>query len=269
MDIKPTYTPIELPSFQDKYPEILQNLREQMMMPATIPVPDSIRNLPTVSEQAISVVEEGRESFITSLAERIAEENVKAARKAPTTFDKVVNALCALCMDKTYNASIHEDSMNTFVRAVLEPDLNIRDQTLSGRSERSKSAEEGNAGEIDLCIRHNGRPLCIYEGIKLEKKETRRLHGHIEKATINYNPMGVREIYVTVYAIRHSKDFGDFWNAIIDCAKEYRAPNDEYEIAWDENEEDTDLSGVRSYHGIYEMDGLSHELHIMAVKIQE
>ena len=92
---------------------------------------------------------------------------------------------------------------------------------------------------------------------------------NIEKATINYNPMGVREIYVAVYAIRHSKDFGAFWNTIVECAKEYKAPHNEYEIVWDEEEEETNLSGVRSYHGVYEMDGLSHDLHIMGVKIQE
>ena len=53
----------------------------------------------------------------------------------------------------------------------------------------------------------------------------------------------------------------------MDCAKEYKASILEYEIYWDKVEEDTGLSAVRSIRGIYNIDGVEHNVHLMAVKL--
>ncbi|XME00910.1 hypothetical protein QYZ88_009240 [Lachnospiraceae bacterium C1.1] len=38
---------------------------------------------------------------------------------------------------------------------------------------------------------------------------------------------------------------------------------------WDEEEEDTGLSAIRSIHGIYNMDDTEHNVHVIAVKLME
>ena len=133
----------------------------------------------------------------------------------------------------------------------------------------SRSAEKGHAGEVDIQIRNNGRLIGIYEGLRLDGVKSGEIYEHIAKATVKYNPQGVKEVFVVAYVIKHSTGFGEFWRRFVDCVKKYEAYNPEHQITWDDEVEDTGLSAVRSIHGTYDMDDEEHSVHIMAVKIME
>lgn len=97
----------------------------------------------------------------------------------------------------------------------------------------------------------------------------RYIHDHIAKATINYNPQGVKDVFVVAYIIKQAKNFGDFWGRFSVCVRKYEAREVEYAITWDEGEMNTGISAIRSLHGTYQMDGVKHNVYVIAVKIQE
>ena len=39
-------------------------------------------------------------------------------------------------------------------------------------------------------------------------------------------------------------------------------------VIWDEKETDTEMSAIRVLHGVYKMDGVDHDVYVIAVKIQ-
>lgn len=222
-----------------------------------------------LSDEISESIGAGKEDMIRRQAEANAEAYTKALRSSPFLFDEIVGALSSLCGNRHYNASSDEDTMNDYVRDILGQGLQVRDQTRQGISGNSRSAEKGHAGEVDIQIRNNGRPIGIYEGLRLESVTEKIIHEHIAKATVNYNPQGVKEVFVVAYVIKHSTGFGDFWKRFFDCVQEYEADSPEYQIIWDDGTEVTGLSAVRSIHGIYNMDGEEHSVHVMAVKIME
>ena len=218
-------------------------------------------------EESIKAIEASRENMVHRQAEANAEAYAKAMRTAPCLFDEIVGALSSLCGNIAYNSSSPEDMMNDYVRDILGRGLQVRDQTRQGISGNSRSAERGKAGELDIQIRNNGRPIGIFEGLRLESVNSQYIYDHIRKATINYNPQGVKEIFIVAYVQRQTKEFGGFWKRFVDCVKKYSPSDVEYEIMWDEDEEDTGLSSVRSIHGIYCLDDVDHNVHVMAVKM--
>lgn len=221
----------------------------------------------SLNEELLESAEAGREEMIRRQADANAEAYVKAIRSTPFIFDAIVGALAALCGNSTYNSSTLEDPMNDYVRDILGSWLQVRDQTRQGISANSHSAVRGKAGELDIQIRNNGRPIGLYEGLRLDSVKTDDIYDHIKKATINYNPQGVKEVFVVAYAQGFKTGYGEFWKKMMNCVKEYKAGDSEYEIVWDEYEEDTGLSAVRSIHGIYNMDDAEHNVHVMAVKL--
>lgn len=228
-------------------------------------IPDMTKQI----EEMSRAVEEGKQDFINRIAEAAGSELAKALRKSPILFDEIVGALSSLCGNRHYNSSTDEDTMNDYVRDVLGQGLQIRDQTRQGISENSRSAERGQAGEIDIQIRNNGKPIGIYEALRLDGVHSNKIYEHIEKATVKYNPQGVKEVFVVAYVQKQSKSFGGFWNRFVECVKGFEAEFDECQIKWDDEEEDTGLSAVRSIHGTYMMNDAEHNVHVMAVKIME
>lgn len=213
-------------------------------------------------------IEAGKREFIANLAQASAEANAKAMRSTPAVFDKIIGALASLCGNPIFNTQTHEDPMNDYVRDVLGQEIEVRDQTRQGISGSSDSAVEGHAGEVDIQIRFNGKPICIYEGLKLDSVQTDVIYSHIAKATIKYNPQGLKEVFVVTYVVNQQKRFGDFWDRFKEKVRAYVADDDEYMIAWDDEDTDTGMSAIRVLHGVYKMDGEDHNVYAIAVKIQ-
>lgn len=208
-----------------------------------------------------------RKAQTDDMINRQAEAIASALKTYPSLFEEIVVALSSLCGNSAYNYSTLEDPLNDYVRDLLGMVLQIRDQTRQGKSGRKKTVERGKAGEIDIQIRNNGIPIGIYEGLRLESVNKPYIYDHISKATINYNPQGVKEIFVAAYVREQEYTFGSFWERFVECVKNYQASHSEYQIKWDEVEEDTGLSAVRSIHGVYKMNGVIHNVHVMAAKL--
>ena len=129
------------------------------LSPPRIQLPDYSAQLAEISES----IEAGKEDMIRRQAEANAEAYARALRTSPFLFDEIVGALSSLCGNRHYNSSSDKDTMNDYVRDVLGHGLQVRDQTRQGISGNSRSAERGHAGEIDIQIRNNGKPIGIYE----------------------------------------------------------------------------------------------------------
>ena len=267
------FTPISLADHLGISEKQLATLRESAMQQSLISINDAIarqaEQWSALDGELYESIEASKEDMIRRQADANAEAYAKALRSSPFLFDEIVGALAALCGNPTYNSSSSEDSMNDYVRDILGHGLQVRDQTRQGISGSSRSAEKGQAGEMDIQIRNNGRPIGIYEGLRLDSVCVKVIYEHIIKATINYNPQGVKEIFVVAYVRGQSTSFGDFWKRFMTCVKEYQAPVQEYQIVWEDEEENTGLSAVRSIHGTYDMDGADHNVHVMAVKLMK
>jgi len=267
------FTPISLADHFGISESQIASLREATMQQSMVGFNNVIarqaEQWANIDDEIIESVEASKEDMIRRQAEANAEAYAKALRSSPFLFDEIVGALAALCGNSTYNSSTLEDQMNDYVRDILGRGLQVRDQTRQGISGNSRSAEKGRAGELDIQIRNNGRPIGIYEGLRLDGVNSKEIYDHIAKATINYNPQGVKEVFVVAYVRGQTTGFGDFMNRFIACVKAYQASAAEHQIVWDDEEEDTGLSGVRSIHGIYSMDGVEHNVHVLAVKLME
>lgn len=194
------YSPIDLYAKYSVTPEQVRKMVQQTMMlqnPFKEVVHQQQRQL---DEQMASIsenIESGKRKFAEMQARINAEEMAKALRTSPLVYDKVISALSALCGDPHYNANTSEDTMNDFVRSIIAASLEVRDQTRNGISGTSTSATQERSGELDIQIRYNGKPICVYEGLKLDSVKKKELYEHIVKATINYNPRGVKNVFVT------------------------------------------------------------------------
>jgi len=265
------FTPISIADYhgisEKQFATLCESAKQQSLIGFNNAIARQAEQWSTLDDQLYESIEVSKKEKIHRQADANAEAFAKALRSTPFLFDEIVGALAALCGNPTYNASSSENSMNDYVRDILGHGLQVRDQTRQGISGSSRSAERGQAGELDIQIRNNGKPIGIYEGLRLDSVCARDIYEHITKATINYNPQGVKEIFVVAYVRGQSTGFGDFWKRFITCVKEYQAPAQEYQIVWEEGEENTDLSAVRSIRGIYNMDDADHNVHVMAVKL--
>ena len=216
-----------------------------------------------------ALVEESQRNTLQQQAEAYAEAYVKASHYSPVLLDAVLSALSSLSGNRHYNSSTNEDTMNDYVRDVLRAALQVRDQTRQGISSNSRTADKGQAGEVDIQIRNNGYPIGIYEGLRLDSVDKKYIHEHIAKATVNYNPQGVKNVFVVAYVIKHSTGFGKFWERFSECVREYTAENEEHLILWDEKEENTGMSAIRVIHGTFDLDDAEHNVYVIAVKIME
>lgn len=97
-----------------------------------------------------------------------------------------------------------EDDRNTFLRDILRGKYLVNDQSFQGRS-------KDRAGELDLDIRRESdAPWTVLEALNLEypqlkmdgdiqKKELDRWNGHLDKLLENYNPCGLRFMFLVSY----------------------------------------------------------------------
>ncbi len=208
----------------------------------------------------VSNVQEGRERFIKDMAR----ENAIAMGKKPSLSDEIIMALSSMCGNTMYNSFTPEDSMNDYIRDMIGQVENVRDQTRQGISSNSRHSENQRAGELDIQIRRDGKPICVYEGMKLESVVKNTIYDHIRKASVNYNPQGVKEVFVVAYVINQKNRFGDFWSRFETCVRDYN--DDMYKFKWDGDNIDTGMSSIRCIHGFFDMDGEDHNVYVMAVK---
>lgn len=100
------------------------------------------------------------EEYIVELSPAIAED-----KRIPEQMlvDEMTRALTKLQRNHNYNSSSSEDTMNDYVRDILDESYQIKDQTRQGESQKGDDA-----GEVDIQICVDGFPIVMIEALVLD-----------------------------------------------------------------------------------------------------
>ena len=131
--------------------------------------------------------------------------------------EKILRALSKLQRNHNYGTSSSEDTMNDYIRDILDESYAIKDQTRQGNSENGDSA-----GEIDIQICSEGLPVVMIEGIKLDSLSKEYLDKHIDKVLTKYDPNGCPYAFVIIYVT--VKNLELFYNKLQQHLREYEFP---------------------------------------------
>lgn len=134
---------------------------------------------------------------------------------AESVLDDLIDIGEQACNNVSYNAKSKENIINDYFRDMLRSKgyTEIKDQTRHGVSSSGKDA-----GEVDILISKNNKEIAIIEALKLNSVESDYIKKHIEKAIINYNPLGTATFLVAYVS---AADFGGFWERYLNFLKKY------------------------------------------------
>ena len=124
-------------------------------------------------ESKLQVLKGRIEEYIVELSPAIAED-----KRIPEQMliDKMTRALTKLQRNHNYNSSSSEDTMNDYVRDILDESYQIKDQTRQGESQKGDDA-----GEVDIQICVDGFPIVMIEALILDSLKKQYLGDHINK----------------------------------------------------------------------------------------
>ena len=131
--------------------------------------------------------------------------------------DKMLRAVSKLQRNHHYNRDSSEDTMNDYIRDILDESYIIKDQTRQGESESGNEA-----GEVDIQICMDGLPIVMIEGIKVASVERDRLSSHINKVLTKYDPNGCPYAFLIIYTT--IKNFDSGYETIFDYFQKYDYP---------------------------------------------
>ncbi len=209
-----------------------------------------------------------KKSVITKLQERLYKEFIKLEDKLISYLEKepvvsinedIVSADVLKALQNVQKNRIYyrqkENTINDGVRDCLDMKYGLRDQTRQGESVSGKDA-----GEVDLMLYNNGKPLALMEGLKLNYVDSVKLSNHINKAMKNYDPIGCPLIYLLVYS--PEKAFEGFWRRLVSYISCFSFP---YEISEEFHEINT--SFTQSRHGKMKLlrNGKPVSFHLYAI----
>lgn len=135
---------------------------------------------------------------------------------AESVLDDLIKIGEQACNNVSYNAKSKENTINDYFRDMLRSKgyTEIKDQTRHGVSSSGKDA-----GEVDILISKNNKEIAIIEALKLNSVDSDYIKEHIEKAIINYNPLGTATFIVAYVS---AADFGGFWKRYSDYLMNYK-----------------------------------------------
>jgi hypothetical protein len=149
--------------------------------------------------------------------------------------DKVLRALSKMQRNHHYDSSSSEDTMNDYIRDILDESYNVKDQTRQGDSTRGDEA-----GEVDIQLCDSGFPLVMIEGVKLDSLVKETLNTHIDKVLVNYDPNGCPYAFILIYTtvVR----FDEFYRKLLNYLTKYKYP---YERQTDIQDMETGYTELR------------------------
>ena len=171
--------------------------------------------------------------------------------------DKVLQAL-KMQRNHHYDRNSSEDTMNDYIRDILDENYKVKDQTRQGDSTRGDEA-----GEVDIQICDSDFPIVMIEGVKLNSVVKRTLDTHIRKILINYDPNGCPYAFILVYSTVDR--FDDFCEKLFDYLLKYNFP---FERKTDFQEKETNYSELRHFQTILLRSGKNVRLHFYVVHIK-
>lgn len=133
--------------------------------------------------------------------------------------DKVLRALSKMQRNHHYDSCSSEDTMNDYIRDILDENYTVKDQTRQGDSTKGDEA-----GEVDIQLCDSGFPLVMIEGVKLDSLVKETLSTHINKVLVNYDPNGCPYAFVLIYTT--VVGFDEFYRRLLNYLEEYKFPYD-------------------------------------------
>ncbi|MEE1282078.1 MAG: hypothetical protein UHK60_07510 [Acutalibacteraceae bacterium] len=205
-------------------------------------------------ESKLTVISERLEDYVLLPTDIIINDE-----RIPETelIQKITRALVKLQKNNNYNVSSSEDTMNDYVRDILDESYEIKDQTRQGESESGNSA-----GEIDIQICIEGLPLVMIEALKLKSVVNEELSKHINKVLTKYDPNGCPYAILIVYATK--TDFEDFYNRLQVYLRNFKYP---YKKQTDVEDVPTDYSELKHAQIVLLRNGTKTKVHFFVAHI--
>lgn len=181
-------------------------------------------------EAKLYVLREHLDEYRDSCSEVQIEDDKRISEKEIS--DKILRVLSKMQRNHHYDADCSEDTMNDYVRDLLDESYIIKDQTRQGESE-----EGDEAGEVDIQICYDGLPIVMIEGIKVSSLEQERLDTHMNKVLTKYDPNGCPYAFLVIYTT--VKRFDSGYEKLLNYFQEYEYPYPR----------ETDLADVETGYG--------------------
>ena len=166
-------------------------------------------------ETKLYVLKEHLDKYAQNCIDILVEDDIRIPEKE--ICDKMSRAILKLQRNHNYNADSSEDTMNDYIRDILDESYMIKDQTRQGESENGKDA-----GEVDIQVCHDGLPVVMIEGIKVSSLERERLNVHINKVLTKYDPNGCPYAFLIIFT--SVKRFDTGYKNIFDYFNKYEYP---------------------------------------------
>jgi hypothetical protein len=206
-------------------------------------------------ESKLYVLKEHLGEYLTSNSAEVIDD----ARIPEKEIDeKILRALLKLQRNHHYNASVSEDTMNDYIRDILDETYIVKDQTRQGDSESGKGA-----GEVDIQICSAGLPVVMIEGIKIKSLEQDRLETHLNKVLTNYDPNGCPYAFLLIYST--VRGFFDHYQKLVAFLKDYAFP---YPRETELSDTDTGYAELKHINTILNRNEKMIRMHIYVVHIQ-
>lgn len=138
--------------------------------------------------------------------------------EASRVLNDIIRSCETVCINQDCNYGKLENQINDYIRDLLEARgySQIRDQSRHG-----VSSNGGSAGEVDLLLKKDDKEVAIVEGLKLASVDKAYIKEHIDKAIVNYNPLGT-STFIIAYA--GAADFAGLWNRLYSYLTSYEYP---------------------------------------------
>jgi hypothetical protein len=123
---------------------------------------------------------------------------------------------CKSLQANVFFKNAKENNMNDFIRELLSPSYEVKDQTRQGSSSGKKDS-----GEVDILIKKDNLEASIIEALVLNYMDKTRISEHIDKI-YSYDSIGNPYNYILSYV--RAKDFSGFWTRYLSYVKQYDYP---------------------------------------------
>lgn len=174
------------------------------------------------------------------------------------TVDQICSDLISACKQIQSNYLIcntYENQRSTQVRDILSNrGRYVRDQTLYGHAKDSR-----NPGEVDLMVmKDSSDPLTIIEAMNLDSVKKGYIYDHLKKLVDDYNPSGLRELFLVAYVKKQKDRFQSFWDGYYNYLEGTSVGNFHFKNI---KEEDTGTNNVKHAVAEYVCDKAVYIVH--------
>lgn len=206
-------------------------------------------------ESKLNVLREHLEEYREDYSEVRIRDDSRVPEKE--ICDKVFRAISKMQRNHHYNAKCSEDTMNDYIRDILDESYIMKDQTRQGESEEGE-----HAGEVDIQICYNGLPVVMIEGVKISSLEKNTLDTHMNKVLTKYDPNGCPYAFLIIYTT--VKNFGLGYQKILEYFQKYDYP---YSRETDLVDESTEYGELKHAQIVLNRNNQKTRVHIWTAHI--